>query len=471
MTQTDPMRLPLTSADVTADTLDALRALVPAAFTEGKLDVSRLSQLLGDAAASGPERYGLSWAGKADAVRAVQSLSTGTLVPAPDESVNFDTSENLILEGDNLEILKLLQKSYHGKVKMIYIDPPYNTGHEFIYPDNFREGLADYLKYSGQVDGEGMKMTVNAETGGRYHSNWLSMMYPRLFLARNLLRDDGVIFISIDDHEVHNLRLLMNEVIGEENFIANVVWRRTVSRAVSGKGIAVAHDHILCYGKSEQSTINKVGVGDASGYKNSDDDVRGVYKLQKLERTLEGARPTMTFPIATPLGEVTRTWSVSPEKYARLLEDGRIAFSKSGTPYYKQFLSEFGGVLPDTWWDKEGGNNQDGSRDLKALFGPDEHFSFPKPVNLIKFMLRISTLGAPDETIMDFFAGSGTTAQAVLELNKEDGGNRKFILNQLPEPTNNPQFTTIADITKERVRRVITRLNASTANATPPPPK
>ncbi len=211
-------RMPLTSEDVLAERMERLRELLPEAFAEGKVDFDRLRQALGEEVAAGRERYGLSWAGKSEAVRNIQTPSVATLVPDREESVEFDATENLFIEGDNLEVLKLLQKSYHGRVKMIYIDPPYNTGNEFIYPDNFREGIDDYLRYSGQVNSDGIKLSTNTETGGRYHSKWLNMMYPRLFLARNLLREDGVIFVSIDDHEVHNLRMMMNEIFGEENF-------------------------------------------------------------------------------------------------------------------------------------------------------------------------------------------------------------------------------------------------------------
>src|ERR1039458_5322763 len=220
----DDTKLPLTSRDVHTERLAQLRGLFPEAFSEGKTDLKRLTQLLGDAATGAPERYGLSWAGKSEAIRAIQATSPGTLLPARGESVNFDITENLIIEGDNLEVLKLLQGGYHGRVKMIYIDPPYNTGGEFIYPDNYKEGLADYLKFSGQVSGEGIRLTTNAETAGRYRSKSLTMMYRRLFLARNLLSKDGVIFVSIDDHEVHNLRAVMNEIFGEENCVQHIIW-------------------------------------------------------------------------------------------------------------------------------------------------------------------------------------------------------------------------------------------------------
>jgi adenine-specific DNA-methyltransferase len=444
-----------TTPPLTDDQLAALRILMPQAFTEGKIDPEKLRLSLGDIVDDRPERYSFTWAGKRDAIRLLQVPSRATLIPARDESLDFDTTQNLFIEGDNLEVLKLLYKPYFGQVKMIYIDPPYNTGNDFVYPDNFTDPLDTYLRLTGQKDSEGNLLTSNPETGGRYHSAWLSMMYSRLFLARQLLREDGVIFVSIDDHEVQNLRLLMNEIFGEENFVASIVWRRTVSKAVSGKGIAVAHDYIICYGRSNELVINKLPVKEEKGYKNPDNDHRGPYKLQKLERTLEGARPTMTFPIQTPNGTITRTWSVHPSQYEFLLKDNRIVFSKSGHPNYKQFLSEFKGSLPDTWWDKKG-SNQDATRELKALFDGEDLFSNPKPIELIKTLLLLSTQS--DSLIVDFFAGSCTTAQAMLELNREDGGNRRFIMVQLPEPTGNKQFTTIAEIGKERIRRVVARM-------------
>src|ERR1035437_2480449 len=247
----DDTKLPLTSRNVHEERLAQFRELFPEAFSEGKTDLKRLTQLLGDASADAPERYGLSWAGKSDAIRAIQVTSPGTLLPARGESVNFDATENLIIDGDNLEVLKLLQGGYHGRVKMIYIDPPYNTGGDFIYPDNYKEGLADYLKFSGQVSGEGVKLTTNTETDGRYHSKWLTMIYPRLFLARNLLREDGVIFVSIDDHEVHNLRAVMNEIFGEENFVGDFIWHKKLTGGYDNEYINIQHEYLLVYAKEK----------------------------------------------------------------------------------------------------------------------------------------------------------------------------------------------------------------------------
>jgi len=252
MTVTDEeSRLPLTSDDILRDRAARFRELFPEVFSDGRVNFELLQAALGDLVPQGVERYGLWWAGKADAIRAVQSPSVGALIPHPDASLNFDRSKNLILEGDNLEVLKLLQKSYHNKVKLLYIDPPYNTGKEFIYPDNFREGLQDYLRYSGQVAGDGIKVTTNTETEGRFHSKWLSMMWPRLFLARNLLRDDGVIFVSIDDHEVANLRLLLNELFGEENFLGTIVWKGATDN--NPTQIAIEHEYVVCYARNAHS--------------------------------------------------------------------------------------------------------------------------------------------------------------------------------------------------------------------------
>jgi adenine-specific DNA-methyltransferase len=247
-------KLDLHSHDITQSRIDELKQLFPEVFHEGKIDYFALQRTLeksgGDWVDAGKERFGLNWVGKADCMKLIQQSSTATLLPMREASINFDTSENVIIEGDNLEVLKLLQKSYYGKIKMIYIDPPYNTGNEFIYPDNFQDGLKEYLKYTGQVDSEGYKQSANSETDGRYHSNWLNMMYPRLFLARNLLRDDGVIFVSIDDHEVHHLRSLMNEIFGEENFLANIVWQKKYAATNDSKGFSNLHDHIIVYQKS-----------------------------------------------------------------------------------------------------------------------------------------------------------------------------------------------------------------------------
>lgn len=464
-------RLPLNSFSPNAARLAELKTLFPEAFLEGKIDFDRLKQALGEAVQTDRERYGLNWAGKTNAIHTLQSLSVGTLKPDRDESVNFDTTENLIIEGDNLEVLKLLQKSYFGKVKMIYIDPPYNTGNEFIYPDNFREGLGDYLKYSGQVSAEGAATTSNKETDGRYHSKWLSMMYPRLFLAKNLLRDDGVIFISIDDHEVHNLRLLMNEIFGEENFVANIVWQKRTSPDARAT-IGAAHDSVVLYARDldvfkDTRIALPLSEEQRQVYKNIDNDPRGEWVSVDLTAQIGHATASQFYEIETPHGQLVvppagRCWGLAESTFKSLLADKRIWFGSDGSarPRLKRYLSEAEGVAVWTWWtNKEAGHNQEGKQQLNDLLGAGEVFDTPKPARLIRRMLQIATTPQTDDIVVDFFAGSGTTAQAVLELNKEDGGNRKFILVQLPESTQNKQLPTIAAITRERVKRVIAKMN------------
>ena len=499
--QTDENKMPLTSHDVDGERLGALRALFPEAWSDGTLNVEKLAQLVGQSPAPKAERYGLSWAGKAEAHRVVQSLSTGTLRPAPQESVNFETSGNLILEGDNLEVLKLLQKSYARRVKMIYIDPPYNTGNEFIYPDNFREGLQTYLEYSGQVR-DGVRQSTNAETNGRYHSNWLNMMYPRLFLARNLLKDDGVIFISIDDHEVQNLRLMMNEIFGEENFIAQMVWEGTGKN--DSRFISVAHDYILCFARSkEQLKANEVvwrtrKEGIDAIYKKveelkqefKDDYVamnrkmrewyldigkgnlawqhRHYNRIDKKDVYFSGdiswpggggpryevLHPETKKPVTVPSGG----WRFpKPETMRDAMKDERIEFGENETkvPTLKRYLRETEGqVVPSVFYvDRRAAMQR-----LRLLLG-EAVFENPKDERVLKKLMEATT--GKDDIVLDFFAGSGTTAQAVLELNKEDGGNRQFILVQLPEPTGNIEYSNITEITKERVRRVIAKMNTA----------
>lgn len=474
-------RMPLTSQNVTAERIEALRELFPEAFTEGAIDFAKLKQALGDFTDDSPERYGLSWAGKSDAIRAVQSLSSGTLVPCKEESVNFDTTENLFIEGDNLEALKLLQKSYYGKVKMIYIDPPYNTGHEFIYPDNYCEGLEDYLKYSGQVDASGTQLVSDTEKSGRHHSKWLSMMYPRLFLANNLLSDDGVVFVSIDDNEVHNLRFIMNEIFGEENFLGCILWQKKYAPSNDTVDFSDAHDFILVYGKMRKfseagkafALLGRMERTEEQNklYKNPDNDPRGLWASDNyLCNKTADQRPNLYYPIIHPKTgkEIwpsrTAVWRYSKARHGHNVRENRVWWGINGeneVPRYKRFLDEVGGVIADTWWThRDAGHNDEAKKQIKALF-PDapQVFDTPKPTRLINRMLKLATNPDDDCIVLDFFAGSGTTAHAVLKLNQEDGGNRKFVLIQLPEPTGNDDFPTIADLCKERVRRVIKKLN------------
>ncbi len=513
------LKMPLTSHDVTAERIMQLHELFPDAFTEGVLDTEKLKQLIGEVPPAGPERYGLSWAGKAEALRAVQNLSTATLRPAPDQSVDFETTGNLIIEGDNLEVLKLLQKSYHRSIKMIYIDPPYNTGNDFIYPDNFREGLQTYLEYTGQVK-DGVRQNTNTETNGRYHSNWLSMMYPRLFLARNLLREDGVIFVSIDDHEVHNLRLLMNDVFGEENFVGQLVVQSNPRGSQSIKHLANVHEYVLFYAK-EQLKLDDIGINldDAmkAEYRYTSEDGRN-YRLLGL-RLRGGAwrrhqRPLLHFPIyidpasgkvslerserfnieVKPIKPTTGedgTWRWSKKKVhdeAHLLVGRKVDREGEGEAwdvFQIDFMEKDGGeerkTKAKTIWDEKELNYQNGTTELKSLFNGIDVFSFPKPKQLVKRLVHMADCEEGD-IILDFFAGSGSTAQATMELNTEDGSNRKFILVQLPEILDPEEQaaayafcasihkpTNIAEITKERVRRAAKKLSDDQNGRLPAP--
>lgn len=475
--QSDEVRMPLTSHDVVQDRMDRLRELIPEAFCEGKIDFDRLRQALGDNIDTRRERYGLTWAGKADAIRAIQSPSVGTLVPCPEESVNFDATENLFIEGDNLEVLKLLQKSYYGKVKMIYIDPPYNTGNEFIYPDNYREGLEDYLRYSGQVNDAGVRQSTNTETSGRYHSKWLSMMYPRLFLARNLLCPSGSIWISIDDNELPNVIALCDEVFGEENAIATFVWEKRTTRE-NRRVFSFNHDYIVCFARDKdqfQACRNLLPLGDdvIRRYGNPDNDPRGEWQSVSLNAQGGHATKAQFYALTTPGGRVVepppgRCWIVTKERMEELIADNRVWFGADGnnTPRRKVFLTEAReGLTPHTLWTaEEVGTNDSAKKALISLFDDVEVYDTPKPVELIDRILHIATSANDGDIILDFFAGSGTTAHAVLALNEKDGGNRTFICVQLPESTPEDSqakrvgFERLSDICPDRVRRVIRQL-------------
>ncbi|MBI3169127.1 MAG: site-specific DNA-methyltransferase [Chloroflexi bacterium] len=465
-----PKKQPISkqTPSITEEQLAMLRELMPQVFSEGKVDFDKLRAALGDFGDERPERYSFSWAGKRDAIRILQTPSRATLVPARKESVDFDKTQNLFIEGDNLEALKLLYKPYFGQVKMIYIDPPYNTGNDFVYPDNFADPLDTYLKLTGQKDSEGNLLTSNAETGGRYHSAWLSMMYPRLFLARQLLDEDGLIFISIDDKELHNLRLLMNEIFGEENFIANITWEKRYTRNNDAKLMASVIDYVMVYRKSEALIKIREARNEKSDsiYSNPDNDPRGVWtSVSYVSQRTKSQRPNLSYKIKNPFtGKFTEhptsAWKYSKEQNELHAKENRLFWGADGSyqfPRLKRFLSELedGLVLVNLWNYKETGTVDDGTKEVDALLGKDV-FDYPKPASLLKRMMKI--IQDEDAIVLDFFSGSATTAQAVLELNREDGGNRKFILVQLPEPTGNKEFPTIAEIGKERIRRVIKKM-------------
>ena len=410
----------------------------------------------------------------------LQIPTTATLRPIPKDSINFDTTQNIFIEGENLEVLKVLQKSYHGKVKCIIIDPPYNTGSDsFIYPDNFKENKRDYEKRIGDKDEDGYLMKEglfrkNSKDSGHFHSNWLSMMYPRLFLAKNLLRDDGVIFIHIDDNEVHNLRLLMNEIFGEENFITEVIWQRTFATKNDAKYFSTEHEYILFYSKSIASlSVNLLERGEKQNerYKNPDEDSRGPWTSTDLLRMEH--RDNSVYTIISPSGKKWTplpgtSWRHPENEMKFLIENNEVTFGSDGNskPRRKRFLSEVKqGIIPQTIWKhEEVGHTQEAKQSLNKLFDGIPAFSTPKPIKLIRKMLQISTDTENENIIIDFFGGSSSTADAIIEQNKEDKGNRKFIIVQLPEICDEASeaskvgYKTIADIGKDRIKKVIKKI-------------
>jgi adenine-specific DNA-methyltransferase len=462
-------KVPATSGDVLEEQIAKLRTLFPEVIVEGKIDFDKLRATLGATAESGPGRFSFTWAGKDDATALLQTPSRGTLIPCPEESISFDNTGNVFIEGDNLEVLKLLFKPYFGRVKLIYIDPPYNTGQDFVYPDNYADPLQTYLQLTGQADAEGNLLTSNPETSGRYHSAWLSMMYPRLFLARQLLRDDGVICVSIDDNEIHHLRMLMNEVFGEENFIATCVWQKRYSRE-NRELIGDAHDYIVVYAKSIDDAHDAIamlplGEKQRAVYKNPNNDPNGPWR--GVSFSAQGYRPNQMYEIVSPItGKAHRPpagscWKVVQAEYERLLSEGRMYFGKDGNavPQRIQYLKDIEGIVPWTWWPhEEAGHTDEAKREIQELLGKEDAFDTPKPVRLLNRIVQIGTKAHQADLVLDFFAGSCTTAQAILELNREDGGNRKFIMVQLPVPTQSKTFPTIAEIGKARIRRVIAEL-------------
>ncbi len=463
----------LTSGDVLETQRAKLRGLFPEVFVEGKIDFDKLRTTLGGAAESGPGRFHFSWAGKDDAVSLLQTPSRGTLIPRPDESISFDTTGNAFIEGDNLEVLKLLFKSYFGRVKLIYIDPPYNTGQDFVYPDNYADPLKTYLQLTGQIDSEGNLLTSNPETSGRYHSAWLSMMYPRVFLARQLLCDDGLIFISADDNEVHHLRLLLNEVFGEENSIAQIVWQTVYGGGAKVKHVVSMHEYILVFAR-DKAAVGFISLPPDPNilrlYKFKDEkyETRGPYYTQPLATTSMDERKNLRFPIIHEGEEIwpEKQWQWSKERVQQAQANNELVFRKNSdatwSVRYKQYLRDEDGVERGRkpFSILEGPFTQEGSDEITELFGNNKIFPFPKPAQLVKHFLKY-VWQDKNAIVLDFFAGSGTTAQAVLELNREDGGHRKFILVQLPEPTGSPEYPVISDICKERIRRVVAKMAKS----------
>lgn len=518
-----PEKLDLRSMDIAGAQQEKLRQLFPEVFTEsGKVDFDRLKTTLGEIVETGKERYGMNWPGKAECFRTIQSQSRATLRPFADESEKFDTTENLIIEGDNLEVLRLLQKGYLGQVKMIYIDPPYNTGNDFIYPDNYSESLDTYLSYTGQTDSEGRKFSTNPDTDGRFHSKWINMMYPRLFLARNLLKEDGVIFISIDEAEHSNLRKICDEIFGEENFVESITWNKRIPK--NDKGIGNIHEYILIYLKNAaweyKFTMPKDGLDDIKELvdklkrkgvpiKDAETELRKFYDKKGYDRgvtlynnldenyriwgkinvswpnaTTLGPRydvphPTSGIPVAVP----DRGWRWKKETFDSLVDYtkprkrhdgtlmcGQIWFDTKETtqPSLIKYLDDVDTLLLRSVLSLK----SDGGIEVEELFGGKNVVTYPKPTSLLRVLIQSFGLQAND-IILDFFAGSGTTAHAALQLNSEDGGSRRYILVQLPEPldpANSEQKTalefcddigkprTIAELTKERVRRAAAQI-------------
>lgn len=463
------------SMDVTKANSEKLAELFPEVVTEdGRIDFEQLRMLLGEAVEQGSERYSFSWNGKKEALLGAQKPSKGTLRPLPDKSKDFDTTQNLYIEGDNLEVLKLLQKSYHNKIKMIYIDPPYNTGKDFVYKDNFAKGVDNYLEQTGQVDAQGNRLTTNTESNGRFHSDWLNMMYPRLKLARNLLKEDGVIFISIDDHEQSNLIKVCDEIFGQHNFVANLVWANKEGGGSSDSRLfRIKHEYIVCYAKSiEKLDITGVAISNEDRYKQKDEHerVRGPYYLQKLGMGSIQYSPSLDYAIEAPDGTSIypadnnngkkACWRWSEAKFKWGVENDFVVIQKDSkgvwTVYTKQYLKmdNDGNVITRT--QRPLGIIEEYSSTQASKFldhiGMGNVFDYSKPVRLIEYLID-RVLMEEDDIVLDFFSGSATTAHAVMKRNAEDGKNRRFILVQLPEPLAADSYSTICDIGEERIRR------------------
>lgn len=485
------------SLDLKKDLIKQLQSIIPAAFSEGKLDVKQLQSIIGDNYFAGDERYQLSWAGKSEAYKVLQQGTTKTLIPNPEQSIDWDDAQNIFIEGENLEVLKVLQKSYYGKVKMIYIDPPYNTGNDsFIYPDKFSETKEEYLKRINEKDEDGLLgkeglFKKNSKENGQYHSNWLNMMLPRLFLARNLLKDDGVIFVSIDDNEQANLKILMDEVFGEENFVVSYVWQKGAGTQNDNKYVATSHEYVLMYAKSKEScNLYKLPPTKdmLKTYNLSDkhEKERGKHYLRGLNDFSIGDRPGLHYDIECPDGTILdgkkHRWRCDNKRFNWRLEEDRIVFEKKNGSWdvlYKQYLFESKeevvrddkgnilsyGKIPDSLLLKVASTG-DGTKEVKELFSRNI-FSYPKPTTLLKHFLVIASKN--NDLVLDFFAGSGAFSQAVMELNEEDGGNRKYICVQLPERCDEDSeaykagYKTIADISQARIKKVVEKIQTQRA--------
>lgn len=471
-------KMKMESVNMTARNVEKIGTLFPNCITEttdenGKLkkaiNFDMLRQMLSEDVAEGNEAYEFTWVGKKAAIVEANKPIRKTLRPCKEESVNWDSTENLYIEGDNLEVLKLLQESYLGKVKMIYIDPPYNTGNDFIYNDDFKMTSGEYAEESGEIDEDGNRMFKNTETNGRFHSDWCSMIYSRLMLARNLLSDDGVIFISIDDNEQENLKKICDEMFGAENFIFQISWRRTDNQPNIGN-IARVKEYIIAYAKMIKSLIfGKLPMTDKALHEYRYSDEKGKFRRKIL---LDKTRGRYNYPVTTKSGKILNgPWMIKEQDLKELDAQGLIYWTSGGDeqPYGKLYLSDKNGQIPSDFWGIEFGTNQRASLEVEQLFNK-RYFDFPKPVSLINNLLKLG--GNKDALILDFFSGSATTAHAVMQLNAEDGGHRKFIMVQLPEETDEKSeaykagYKNICEIGKERIRRAGQRILAEAQKET-----
>ena len=466
------------NSDIQNEQIQKLAELFPEVVREGKVDFNALKATLGEDIELS-EKYGLSWKGKSNVFAKIQEKTVSTLHPQPEESVDWDTTQNMFIEGDNLETLKVLHKAYYGKIKMIYIDPPYNTGNDFVYNDDFKKTRREQALEEGAIDDEGNITRddgLRVNTGGHKHSNWLDMMYPRLFLARNLLRQDGVIFVSIDDNEVYNLRLMMNEIFGEDNFIAQLVWKaRPGNDARAKTGVSTDHEYALVYARDiNELQPFKGSEKDLSKFSNPDNDPRGPWRSADLTGlATRDARPNLHYSIQNPeTGDTYEParmgWAYERTKMQQKIDEGRVLWPKSSTgrPRHKLFLNEmsilktFPSIISNV-------NTGHGSKELGRLFD-QKVFDFPKPASYLKMFIDQTT--QDDDIIMDFFSGSGTLGQAVAELNMHDGGRRVWICVQLPEKTSTGTeahtqgFKTIAEIARERIRRAGAKISKDFAD-------
>ena len=470
-------KVKMTTPDGVTENIEKLAALFPAAVTEMRgedgtlrkgIDFEKLKQLLSRDIVEGGERYEFSWVGKKAAMAEAARPTTETLRPVKADSRDWDTTENLYIEGDNLAALKILQESYLGKVKMIYIDPPYNTGNDFIYADDFMRTQDEENEQMGMFDEDENHLFKNTDNRGRFHSDWCSMIYSRLLLARNTLTLDGLVFISIDDHEQSTLKDICNEVFGSDNFIFQIAWRRTDNQPNVGK-IARVKEYIICYAKD----IYHVGLGKLPLSDKAVNEYRYADEKGKFRRAimLDKTRGRFYYPVKTKSGKVlTGPWMKSEEMFKEMDANGDIYWTTGGDeqPYGKIYLSDSNGQIPSDFWGIEFGTNQRASLELEKLFHT-RYFDFPKPVSLLKMILSIGSF--KDSTILDFFSGSATTAHAVMQLNAEDGGHRKFIMVQLPEPCDEKSeaykagYKNICEIGKERIRRAGDKIKAEHPDA------